>query len=396
MAAIAIAAMEDRAAAEEKRIALVIGNSAYKNTAVLPNPRNDATDMAAQLKGLGFNVILGLDLDKVGMDRNIGEFVEALAGAEIGVLFYGGHGLQVGGTNYLVPVDAGLTTAAALDFEMVRLDLVQRAMEREAPINIVFLDACRDNPLARTLARALGTRAAGVPRGLAPVQSGIGTLISFSTQPGNVALDGEGRNSPFAAALIKHLADNDSVNDILINVRNEVMAATGNRQIPWEPSALRTQVYLRSAATAPAGAAAPAPPPAPSYEEQAELALWSAVKDSDSPELLRSFLKQFPHGRYAELARLSIRVAEQAKELATLAARGREEAEATVVQAAALLSETRAEVRLDSGSSDRKSARAPRRRDPLRLTIAGATRAKGRDCARFNGPYGYYESPWCK
>ena len=105
-----------------------------------------------------------------------------------------------------MPVDAQLSTASALDFEMVRLDLVHRTMEREAQTNILFLDACRDNPLARNLARAMGTRSAEIGRGLAQVESGVGTLISFSTQPGNVALDGAGRNSPFAGALVKQLS----------------------------------------------------------------------------------------------------------------------------------------------------------------------------------------------
>jgi len=148
--------------------------------------------------------------------------------------------MQVGGSNYLVPVDAELANTAALDFEMVRLDLVQRTMERETATNVLFLDACRDNPLARNLARAMGTRSTDIGRGLAAAESGVGTLISFSTQPGNVALDGSGRNSPYAAALVKGLAaPGEDLSAMLIGVRNEVMAATHNRQVPWEHSALR-------------------------------------------------------------------------------------------------------------------------------------------------------------
>src|SRR5271165_6839469 len=135
-------------AAAEKRVALVIGNGAYQKAPELTNPKNDAEDMAAALNALGFTVILGIDLDKRAMDRKILEFANALSGAETGVFHYSGHGLQVAGVNYLVPVDAELATAAALDFEAVRLDLVQRAMEREAKTNILFLDACRNNPLA--------------------------------------------------------------------------------------------------------------------------------------------------------------------------------------------------------------------------------------------------------
>src|SRR5215475_15154994 len=188
-----------------QRVALVIGNSAYQHTAKLDNPKNDATDLAAVLKQLGFQVIDGYDLDKVAFERKLQDFSAALGAAEVGLFFYAGHGLQVAGKNYLLPVDAKAETADAVDYEMVGLDLVQRTMERATTTNIIFLDACRNNPLARNLARAMGTRSAAIGRGLAAVESGVGTLISFSTQPGNVALDGAGRNSPFAGALVKRM-----------------------------------------------------------------------------------------------------------------------------------------------------------------------------------------------
>ena len=200
------------AALADKRVALVVGNSAYQHTPKLANPKNDATDVSAALKTLGFQVIDGLDLDKAAFDRKVRDFATALQGADAGVFFYAGHGLQVAGQNYLVPVDAELTTAATLEFEMLRVDVVHRVMERQTSTNVLFLDACRDNPLARNLARAMGTRSAEIGRGLAPLESGVGTLISFSTQPGNVALDGAGRNSPFAGALVKHMsAANDDL-----------------------------------------------------------------------------------------------------------------------------------------------------------------------------------------
>ncbi len=138
-----------------KRVALVIGNAAYVHVATPSNPKNDAEDMAAALKALGFTVILGLDLDKRAMDHKILEFEGALSGAEAGVFHYSGHGLQVAGVNYLVPVDA-LASPAALRIEAVRLDFVQETMERDAKTNILFLDACRNNRLARNLARVAG------------------------------------------------------------------------------------------------------------------------------------------------------------------------------------------------------------------------------------------------
>jgi hypothetical protein len=255
LALLACLASQAGGAAAESRVALVIGNSAYRYAPELTNPKNDAADVATALKRVGFKVIEPLDLDKAGMDRTVRDFATALVGAEVGVFFYAGHGLQVAGTNYLVPVDAQLTTAAALDFEMLRLDVVQRTMEREVPANVLFLDACRDNPLARNLARAMGTRSADIGKGLAAAESGVGTLISYSTQPGNVALDGTGRNSPFAGALIKAIATpGEDLSNMLIGVRNEVMAVTSNRQIPWEHSALRARFYFTPSQAAPPAA----------------------------------------------------------------------------------------------------------------------------------------------
>jgi hypothetical protein len=228
-----------------KRVALIIGNSAYQHAAELDNPRHDAGDMGIKLRQLGFVVIEGVDLDKAAFDAKLREFALALHGADVGVLFYAGHGLQVSGLNYLMPVDAKLSTPSTLEVEMVRLDVVQRTMETEARTNILFFDACRVNPLARTLARAMGTRATEIGRGLAAVGGGVDTLISFSTQPGNVALDGPGRNSPFSAALLRHIQSPAAdLSTILIAVRNEVVKQTERQQVPWEHSALTQRIYL--------------------------------------------------------------------------------------------------------------------------------------------------------
>jgi len=280
----------------QKRVALVIGNSAYQHTPALQNPKNDAADIAAVLKDLGFEVHQGIDLPKAAMQRMIHGFAEALVGAQLATFFYAGHGLQVGGLNYLVPVDAKLRSAVALDFEMIRLDVIQRAMERGTTTNIVFLDACRDNPLARNLARALGTRSSTIRQGLAPVESGEGTLISFSTQPGNVALDGKGRNSPYAAALLKHIAaPGQDLPTILINVRNDVMEATARRQVPWEHSALTARVHFT-----------PPKPTQPTMDQQIELTFWSSVKDSTNPAVLGTYLERYPNGEFAPIARALI------------------------------------------------------------------------------------------
>src|SRR5262249_40747662 len=163
-----------------KRVALVIGNSAYQYTSRLDNPKNDATDMAAVLKQLGFQVIEGFDLDTTAFERKVRDFSTAFGAADVGLFFYAGHGLPLAGEKSLVPIDAKAETAEALDWERVPLNLVQKTMERTERTNIIFLDACRNNPLARNLARAMGTRSADIGRGLAQVESGVGTLISFS------------------------------------------------------------------------------------------------------------------------------------------------------------------------------------------------------------------------
>lgn len=302
-------------AVAQRRVALVIGNSGYANAPRLDNPANDAADIAGTLSKLNFDVTQSLDLDKASMDRTIRNFAESLSGAQLGLFFYAGHGLQVGGQNYLVPVDAKLTSATAIDFETIRLDLVQRAMERGTMTNILILDACRDNPLARNLARALGSRSSALGNGLAPMESGEGTLISFSTQPGNVALDGLGRNSPFATALLKHIPEpGNDLPTILINVRNDVMSATARKQVPWEHSALTAKVYF----TPPQPVAK-----APTHEQQVELTFWLSVKDSTSPTILRTYLERYPDGEFAVIARALIdHYGRQAK--AALAARERE------------------------------------------------------------------------
>ena len=231
----------------QKRVALVVGNSAYVNAGVLPNPANDARDFAAALKDMHFDVVLGIDLDKRGFDAKVRDFARALEKSDVALFFYAGHGLQVSGKNHLIPVDAKLQVERDLDFEAISLDFVLKQMEldRDGKTNIVFLDACRDNPLARNLARSMGTRSVAIGQGLAQVQAGVGTFIAYSTQPGNVALDGEGRNSPFTAALVKDLRLPDrNLTAVMIEVRKDVLATTGGRQVPWDHSALTQDFYF--------------------------------------------------------------------------------------------------------------------------------------------------------
>jgi uncharacterized caspase-like protein len=267
-------------AAAERRVALVIGNAAYTNAGQLPNPTNDARDMAEVLKGVGMEVILGVDLDKRAFDAKVHEFSRALVGADVGLLFYAGHGMQVGSRNFLVPVDAALQGERDLDFETISLDFVMRQMEidREGKTTIVFLDACRDNPLARNLARAMGTRSVGVGRGLAEVQGGVGTFIAYSTKPGDVAADGTGRNSPFAAALTKAVkTPGKSLTALMVDVRKDVLAATANRQVPWDHSALIGDFYFQLASAA--GMVPKTAPAAPQADNEAMQARIRQLED---------------------------------------------------------------------------------------------------------------------
>jgi uncharacterized caspase-like protein len=251
LAAIALCFFFALPAAAEKRVALIVGNSAYVNASPLANPVNDASDMAAALKQVDFEVILGTDLGKPAFDAKIRDFVRILDRADVALLFYAGHGLQVAGRNYLIPVDAKLQGERDLDFEAISVDFVLKQMEldRDGKTNVVFLDACRDNPLGRNLARTMGTRSASIGQGLAQVQTGVGTFIAYSTQPGNVALDGQGRNSPFTAALAKRVAEpGRNLTSVMIDVRKDVLAVTGGKQVPWDHSALTGDFYFHLAA----------------------------------------------------------------------------------------------------------------------------------------------------
>jgi formylglycine-generating enzyme required for sulfatase activity/uncharacterized caspase-like protein len=293
----------------QKRVALVIGNGAYKETQPLINTTNDAPDMAAALKRLGFDVLEGINLDKRAMERLIRQFDQKLAGAEIALFFYAGHGMQVSGQNHLVPVDARLAAEGDIDFESLPLNLVVSRMEREAKTSIVLLDACRDNPLARNLARTMGTRAANVGQGLAEIRTGVGTLIGFSTQPGNVALDGRGRNSPYTAALLRQIeAPGRDVMSTLAAVTGEVVSATAGRQVPWQHASLTGPVVLNPGVAVAMPAVTPAQSPvatsSPRTSEAAQA--WREIKASRSITAHRTFIESFPNSIYAPLAQQEI------------------------------------------------------------------------------------------
>jgi tetratricopeptide (TPR) repeat protein len=229
-------------AADGARVALVIGNSAYAHTGALPNPANDARAIAKALREIGFDVSEGIDLGHTAQEQLVRSFLRKASGARIALMFYAGHGVQVDGKNYLVPVDAKLAARTDLQFETLDLDRVMSGLDDEGRTNLIILDACRDNPLGKNLA----TRARSTGGGLAAISSvGTGTLIAFATAPNEMALDGAGTHSPFTTALLKHIRTPGlEVRQMLSRVRAEVVAATQKKQIPWDNSSLLGDVYL--------------------------------------------------------------------------------------------------------------------------------------------------------
>jgi hypothetical protein len=269
-------------AAAENRIALVIGNGAYQSAPVLDNPPNDAKDVAEALKSLGFEVTLGVDLDQAGMQRAIADFSKKTPAADVSLFYYGGHGLQVSSHNYLIPVDAQLRTIEDIEKRTVHFDDVLDAQTKGNGVHLVFLDACRNNPIknASVLLKSSG---------LARVGNAAGFLIAFATQPDNVAFDGAGRNSPFAQSLLGHMATPGvDISSLMIAVRRDVIATTGGAQVPWENSSLTRQFYF-------AGASDSGSSP--------ETMLWQLAGGQRDANLLSIYLERYPKGPHAEEVR---------------------------------------------------------------------------------------------
>jgi len=189
----------------EKRVALVIGNSAYQKVAKLPNPANDAAAVATMLKAAGFDSVESkLNIPANELRKTLRDFAAKIRDADIAVVYYAGHGIELDGTNYLIPVDATLETDGDVLDETIPLDRVLFAVEPAKQLRLIILDACRDNPFAKTMKRTIASRAIG--RGLAKIEpASPNTMIAFAAKAGSTASDGDSKNSPFAAALVEHL-----------------------------------------------------------------------------------------------------------------------------------------------------------------------------------------------
>jgi uncharacterized caspase-like protein len=292
----------------DKRVALVIGNSAYKNVTPLDNPRNDARLIADTLRGLGFAVVGGgaqLDLDKTQFDHAVQSFSDQIQGADVGLFYYAGHGVQVRGANYLVPVSANPTRESDVDFQLVDTALVLRQMEGAGTkLNIVILDACRNNPFG-------GRGLRGSEGGLAQMRAPEGTLISYATQPGNVARDGANGNSPYTRALAEAIRKpGQDIFQTFNTVGLAVKQATAGSQQPWVSSSpIAGSFYFagqsagtQTAASAPAPASAPPTAVAPTASDEAARA-WSVTQNTTSVAVLEDFIRQFGRTAYGSMAR---------------------------------------------------------------------------------------------
>jgi uncharacterized caspase-like protein len=266
-----------------KRLALVLGNSAYQNVSPLINPANDATDIAQKLKALGFDVLLATDADQARMTSLLREFRDRLSREHVALFFFAGHGVTVNNESFLIPVDApaeidldekGDPRAEAVNRYLVSMASVLSPLEA-SKIGIVFLDACRTNAaqpdLSLRVVSLKTNRTVSLLRGtgslqIKPSPYSAGVFRAYATQLDNVASDGTGRNSPFTKALLKHIATKGiSIQELMIRVRKSVMEETANKQVPWEEAALNESFYFVAPATAvPPSASSPGAPRAKS------------------------------------------------------------------------------------------------------------------------------------
>jgi Caspase domain len=300
----------------DKRVALVIGNSSYAHAPPLDNPVNDATAVSIMLEGAGFQVVeTRRNLDLAGMGRVIRDFAAMTRDADIAVVFYAGHGLEVDGVNYLIPTDAKLERDIDVEYEAMPLDRVLRVLEPARSLRLVILDACRDNPFVRTMKRTLASRGV-VGRGLAGFEPGSNTLIAFAAKGGSTASDGDGAHSPFTSSLLKYLTvPGLDLRFAFGKVRDEVFALTGSRQEPHVYGSLGgTAIALVPGETSlgAAAGAAPSPSAAGSLSSDTWREYESAMKVGTA-EALDVFLAAHPSGFYADLAR-----AQRAKLLAAV------------------------------------------------------------------------------
>ncbi len=294
--------------ARESRVALVIGNAAYPGVGALRNPANDARDIAAKLKLLGFDVMLRTDVRQKDMLRALTEFGDRVKGGTEALFFYAGHGMQVRGRNYLVPIDAEIRSESSVSSEAVDVD---QLLDKLAParLSMVILDACRNNPFER--------RFRGGGQGLAQINAPTGTLIAYATAPGKVAADGDGRNGLYTAELLAAMdIPGARIEDVFKRVRSNVVRKSNEAQVPWESSSLTGDFYFRGGGNAPATASTSAVAP---DATALELAFWESAARGNLAADYRAYLDRYPNGQFAELARNRVQQLSGGVQLASIA-----------------------------------------------------------------------------
>jgi len=311
----------------EKRVALIIGNSNYEKAARLPNPANDAALIAETFKSAGFdNVELRRDLKVGDMRRALRDFMDKSREADVAVVYYAGHGIEVDGTNYLVPVDAVLERDVDVYDEALTLERVLVSVEPARQLRLVILDACRDNPFTRSMKRTMASRAIG--RGLAKIEpTSPNTLIAYASKAGSTASDGDGKNSPFTTALVKHVTKPGlDLRKAFGYVRDDVLKSTGNRQEPYVYGSLGGDdvplVPAKPVATVPQA------DPNAAVRKDYELALQLGTRDG-----WEAFIRSYPDGFYGDLAKGQLRKvsAEEARAATAEKARQAEQEKARLV-----------------------------------------------------------------
>ncbi len=295
------------AAGAAERVALVIGNGAYEKVPYLANPGNDAADVGDAFERLGYSVTRLENAGREALFQGLQDFKRAAGASEVAVVFYAGHGIEVDKRNYLVPVDAQLARDDDVEYETVSLELVMRSVERARGLQLVILDACRDNPFAARMQSAGASRSIG--RGLARVAPSGGTMVAYAAEEGKTAADGDGRNSPYTGALLRYLEEPGlDVGRLFRKVRDEVLRETGGSQKPFEYGALPVEdVYLASGAPPPKDAATAAaggtPQPPPSGDAARA---YEAAERVGTVAAYRAFIRRFPGSFEAELAQAQI------------------------------------------------------------------------------------------
>jgi uncharacterized caspase-like protein len=262
--------------------------------AKLLNPANDAADIAALLSKVGFKVTHVTNLDQMAFRKALQEFGREANGADLAVIFYAGHGVEVENRNFLLPTDVSLSADSDVEFEAIPLDLVMNALSRVSGVRIVLLDACRDNPFTAAM-RSQATRSIG--RGLAAIEPEAGTLVGYAAKEGTTAFDGTGRNSPYTAGLLAHLGEPGlDIQFVFRKVRDTVLAATGGKQEPFTYGALPgREIFI-------------VPPlrGSDNDRETDEIALWRAVRASKSRQALEGYIDRYPDGLFVALARFQL------------------------------------------------------------------------------------------